>query len=405
MNKKEIYLTAFEAKPNVGTEAGLAWNWAQAYSKQGLSPVVLTNTIQSPDEKAQWDLAGIKLVTLGPSRNSTAPEGIASMIRLSFEFRSWRKSCEEFFDSLSLDSRGIAHHVSWGSARLRPPLPARNSHLICIVGPLGGGHLPVLQGLNWRTRLTEILRLGTFLLSFLNRPSIGIGRQKPSIVLFTNRQTKAFLRLKGFKNLYPMFADGISKITPAKYSTLEDKTQEGHVLLWAGRLVPTKRPDLAVLLAAELQLRGHRTTLQMAGSGPEMQKVVDLAKELNVNAVFYGKVPWSEMGIRYDSAFVFLFHSMRDSSSPGILEAASRGIPSVGLRVSGAGDFVPHEVFLGREKFVSDVDFVRHNSEIVESLIKDTSKYQFHCDQSILFAGTQTWDTKVQTVLRLLGRV
>jgi len=405
MNRREIYLTAFEAKPNVGTEAGLAWNWAHAYSKQGLSPIVLTNTIQSPDEKAQWDLAGIKLVTLGPSRNSTAPEGITSMIKLSLEFNSWRKSCEEFFDSLSSSSRGISHHVSWGSARLRPPLPSRNSQLVSIVGPLGGGHLPILQGLNWRTKIAEILRLGTFLASFLSRPFIWIGRQNPSIVLFTNRQTEKFLRLKGFKNLYPMFADGISKVTQAEYSTLQNKTQEGHVLLWAGRFVPTKRPDLAVLLAAELLLRGHRTILHMAGSGPEMQKVVELAKELNVNAVFFGKVPWTEMGIRYDASFAFLFHSMRDSSSPGILEAASRGIPSVGLRVSGAGDFVPPEVFQGKEKFVSDADFVQHSSEILEGLMADAGKYQFHSDQAILFAGTQTWDTKVQTVLRLLGRL
>lgn len=403
MNDKEIYLTAFEAKPNVGTEAGLAWNWAQAYIRQGLTPIVLTNTVQSPGEVTQWELAGIKLVTLGPSRASSAPEGMASMLKLSFEFTSWRKSCEEFLDALPQRTRAIVHHVSWGSARLRLPLPSKRSDLISVIGPLGGGQLPVLKGLDWRTTLTETLRLGTFLVSFINRPSIWFGRRKPNIVLYTNTQTKKFLRVKGFKNLHPMFADGILNAKPIENLALGSKTEESYVLFWAGRFVPTKRPDLAVLIAADLQSKGHRTTLHMAGSGPEMQKVVDLANALNVNSVFFGKVPWNEMTICYESSFVFLFHSMRDSSSPGILEAASRGIPSVGLRVSGAGDFVPLEVFQGPKKYVSSVEFVRQSSQIIERLIRDNDKYQFHSDQSILFAGKQTWDSKVQTVLSLLG--
>lgn len=404
MKSKVVYLTAFEARPNVGTEAGLAWNWAKSYIKQGFNPVVLTSTIQNPDETYLWESANITIVTLGQSKRNTAPEGFVAMARSAFEFSIWRASCEKFLDDLPQGTDGIVHHLSWGSARLRPPLPSKTSSLVSVLGPLGGGHIAVFRGLNFRSALSELLRLATFLPSLINRPAVWFGRAQPSLVLSTNSQTRKFLIAKGFTDIFPMFADGISvnRVTDVFMGKQNDKSD--LQLFWAGRFVPTKRPDLAVKIAAEILSRGHAISLHMAGSGPELQRVEDLAKRLNVRTVFLGKIPWNEMTDKYDSSFVFLFHSMRDSSSPGILEAASRAVPSVGLRVSGAGDFVPSNVFVGPDKFVTEDEFVLQTAALVEELITDSVRYRLMSDQAVLFSKTQTWDSKVTEVLDRLGR-
>lgn len=404
MKNKVVYLTAFEARPNVGTEAGLAWNWAKSYLSKGYIPVVLTSTIQNTDEVSLWDEAQIKIITLAKGKLNTAPQGFVAMTRASLEFSAWRKSCERFLDSLPQDTNGIVHHISWGSARLRPPLPSRKSNLVSVIGPLGGGHIPILKGLTFRSAVSEILRLATFLVSFVNRPILWFGRAKPSLVLTTNFQTEKFLIAKGFKETFPMFADGISPDSVSHNFIEKHVGQSEYQLLWAGRFVPTKRPDLAVKIAAEISKRGHPVCLQMAGSGPELKKVVDIAKNLKVRTDFLGKVPWIEMTNRYDSSLVFLFHSMRDSSSPGILEAASRGVPSVGLRVSGAADFVPRDVFLGPNRFDSDEEFVLQAAVAIEELIMDSSKYKEISEQAVSFAMTQTWDLKVETVMKMLGK-
>jgi glycosyltransferase involved in cell wall biosynthesis len=51
-----------------------------------------------------------------------------------------------------------------------------------------------------------------------------------------------------------------------------------------------------------------------------------------------GRVPWTDMKSRYDSASVFLFTSLRDSSSAQFLEALGRGLPTVALDHHGIGD-------------------------------------------------------------------
>src|SRR5262249_39890519 len=51
-----------------------------------------------------------------------------------------------------------------------------------------------------------------------------------------------------------------------------------------------------------------------------------------------GHVPWGDITSLYDSASVFLFTSLRDSSGSQFLEALGRGLPAVALDHHGIGD-------------------------------------------------------------------
>ena len=51
-----------------------------------------------------------------------------------------------------------------------------------------------------------------------------------------------------------------------------------------------------------------------------------------------GRVPWSTVNQLCESASVFLFSSLRDSSGSQFLEAMGKGLPAVALDLHGIGD-------------------------------------------------------------------
>jgi glycosyltransferase involved in cell wall biosynthesis len=104
-------------------------------------------------------------------------------------------------------------------------------------------------------------------------------------------------------------------------------------------LLPRKAPVLALQAFAELR-RSMPARLLMAGDGPLFHQLADMVDELGLSedVELLGRVPWNELKSLYDSASVFLFTSLRDSSGSQFLEALSRGLPAVALDHHGIGD-------------------------------------------------------------------
>lgn len=396
---RQVILTAFEAYPKVGTEAGLAWMWARSYGTLGFKVTVITSTEQSSEQLQEWRREGISILVGRRSTSNQAPLGVISFIKSARAYSSWRKYAERNISELGLTSSDIVHHVAWGSARLRHPLPAADTDCKVIWGPLGGGQLPVFRGLRPKAYAQELIRLTSFIFAILDRPSFWRRRKRPDIVFATNRSTQIFLRIRGLGGSKLMLADGVEQTVVKNRVSIPECDVR---LFWAGRLVATKRPDLAVKIAARLNER-VKTNLVLAGTGPELDNLIQLAQSLRVEVVFCGKVRWERMFEYYKQANLFLFHSMRDSSCPAVLEAASFGLPSVGLRVSGAGDMVPIEVLGGPNRFKGETKFVAECCEEILVLLGNPTKYLNSVQSAIHFAQKNTWDAKVNTILHSLG--
>ena len=100
-------------------------------------------------------------------------------------------------------------------------------------------------------------------------------------------------------------------------------------LVVAHRLVPQKRPELAVLTAAELRRRGLRVRLTVFGQGPLLARMVSLAAESGVELDHRG---WAEEWFADCSdRAVLLLASHREGFGNVLVEAAAAGIPSVAL--------------------------------------------------------------------------
>jgi glycosyltransferase involved in cell wall biosynthesis len=111
--------------------------------------------------------------------------------------------------------------------------------------------------------------------------------------------------------------------------------RSGEKLLVVARLTPLKGVDRAIRLAKRL---GRPITI--VGDGPERSGLEKLALELGVHAVFTGKlapeqIPWEE-------TWALALFSQPDTDGSGaeglglvFLEAAARGIPSLGSTTGG----------------------------------------------------------------------
>jgi len=110
--------------------------------------------------------------------------------------------------------------------------------------------------------------------------------------------------------------------------TVSMRRGEGPVeLVLAGRLVPQKRPELAVDTAAELNRRGIPAMVSVFGDGPLLDAVTQRATTQHVELRRHG---WVEDWFDHCGAdAVLLLPSSREGFGNVLVEAAAVGIPSV----------------------------------------------------------------------------
>jgi glycosyltransferase involved in cell wall biosynthesis len=120
------------------------------------------------------------------------------------------------------------------------------------------------------------------------------------------------------------------------------------LVLLVARLAPIKGIDLALRAEAILRKKGIKVGFLVRGSGPDLNNLKTLAKELKIdNCVqFLGPQSRLEMINLYNSSDVFLLASRMEVGPPfALLEAGGCGLPSVSTRAGGGvEDFVQDRV-------------------------------------------------------------
>ncbi|TAK59248.1 glycosyltransferase [Patescibacteria group bacterium] len=100
----------------------------------------------------------------------------------------------------------------------------------------------------------------------------------------------------------------------------DEKVSRGNHLLSVGRLMPTKRHDLAIRVAKDAGV-----ALRIAGEGVERERLTALARELGVQVTFLGGL--TQLGLRdeYRIATKLIHRSETGSLDKVVLEAAACG--------------------------------------------------------------------------------
>jgi glycosyltransferase involved in cell wall biosynthesis len=124
---------------------------------------------------------------------------------------------------------------------------------------------------------------------------------------------------------------------PAPARPPELGPEEPMRIVWVGRLFPEKDPISAVEVVETLQ-RERSAELHVCGDGhlrPELERLAADRRWL----VLHGSLPWEEVQDLQAGAHACLSTSVADNVQVALLEALSRGIPSVSTRVGDAPSY------------------------------------------------------------------
>jgi glycosyltransferase involved in cell wall biosynthesis len=159
------------------------------------------------------------------------------------------------------------------------------------------------------------------------------------------------------------------------------------VILHVGQFVQLKGIDLLLRAAAVVQREGQKFSMLLVGSGPDKQKLEDLAKVLNLqNVHFHSSLKPEEMPSVYRSGDCLVFPTLGDVWGTVANEAVLSGIPVLCSKYAGcAPDFFTQENIFDPEnpaEFVAklrqavmgslaspDASKIRTTSEIVSRMV------------------------------------
>lgn len=106
------------------------------------------------------------------------------------------------------------------------------------------------------------------------------------------------------------------------FFTPDPRVPRGDWLLSVGRLMPSKRHDLAIREAAR-----EGRELRVAGAGPERERLAALARLRGADVRFLGPLTQHQLRDEYRSARVLIHTSETGSLDKVVLEAAACGCP------------------------------------------------------------------------------
>ncbi|WP_341632049.1 glycosyltransferase family 4 protein [Sphingomonas agri] len=179
--------------------------------------------------------------------------------------------------------------------------------------------------------------------------------------------------------------------------------------LYAGRLVPYKLPDVAVLAFAERkELRRHR--LRIVGSGPERERLEQLVKEHGLQdcVEFVGGLSQHQVADEMRRADVFFFPSIRELGAGVVIEAMACGLPCLVADYGAPGALVNdhrgRKVALGDRETMT-LGFAKAATELASRPALLPKMSQECADYA---KRTFTWDKKAEVTIAIyewvLGR-
>jgi len=172
-------------------------------------------------------------------------------------------------------------------------------------------------------------------------------------------------------------------------SELGDAT--GPVVLFVGRFVEGKQPQLAVEAFAEIKESMPDAELYLCGEGALRETLEGRAAELGIReaVTFLGQVPYEEMPSVYRSADVLVLPSRAEGVPRTVMEALSSGVPVVSSDLPQV-----------RSAFGDDVEYADENKiSFSNAICRVCSK------QTVSLDSTFQWTQTVKRTTKLLKQL
>lgn len=393
----KVLVSAFQCAPGHGGEIGNGWMWSTSLADRGHEVTVLTH--------AEWREPALAGGRADIDFHFIESAGIPVRLGGISDYDAYRRFQSAAYEHAAGLRRDwdVVHHTGWGSLHLGSKLWRLPAPL--VYGPIGGGQTAPAAyrryfGRDWATEtVRSVATSGSLLkLNSLTRETLRNSR----VVLVTNAATEAACRELGAKDIRYFLAEGL----PQEWIAAPHQRPSGvPVVLWVGRMLARKAPVLAVRAFAELR-KTTQARLVMAGDGPLLPQVRAEVAELGLtdDVELLGQVPWPKLAELYASASLFLFCSLRDSSSAQFLEAMGKGLPAVILDLHGMADV---KVGIAAEK----VPLTRNPDELPGQLaaamgtVVNADDWEARSAAAIEWASGNTFPSKAEAASRIYQEI
>jgi glycosyltransferase involved in cell wall biosynthesis len=390
MNELRILLVGHGCFPEMGSEAGITWNWAWYLAERNRVWVITHGFFRPWVEQYLLDhpRPNLQFIWVGPLGWWDPWKSIAKPRGLGLHYLLWRHAAvaaaKRLMDTEAID---IVHHVSWSSISA-PPLLWRTGKPF-VWGPIGGG-----QVLPWRF-LTTVGR--TAVLELLRNLRIGIMPWTPSLrrtvaradlLLAANRESTNLLRRAGAGDVELLPDIGI-EATLLKPPSAKRAAGPKLTVLFAGRLVRWK--GLTICLRVAKAVRTQDVRFLIAGSGrSQWAERYTRRLDLKDRVVFLGRLSWQEMQQHFAEADLLMFPSLRDTFGTVNFEALAKGCPVICLNHHGVGSHLPDAVAI-KVPATTPKAAVHAMALHIDSLASDRARLRRMSEEAYSFATTQQW--------------
>ncbi len=155
-----------------------------------------------------------------------------------------------------------------------------------------------------------------------------------------------------------------------KYRKKLGISRKDFIIITVGRLANEKSVDFLIKNHKKIVERNSNAKLLIVGDGPDINKLKDLAVNLNIknNVIFAGKVPLNEVGYYYNIANMFVSASKTETQGLTIIEAMASGLPLVTVNdesfVDSVIDDLDGYLFNNAEEYVKSVTKIMNDKKL-----------------------------------------
>jgi len=218
------------------------------------------------------------------------------------------------------------------------------------------------------------------------------------VLCYTSEEKKILSKMGVCQSKIEVIPNGIDTdlFTPPK------RRKTRNVILWIGRFVSGKRPDLAIKILAGVRRKIPEITLIMIGDGPLKESCVRLAKKLNVerSLKIISFIPHRMMPRLYQMADVLLITSITEGVPRVMLEAMSCEVPIVMSEISHLKTIISGcGVFFKKDEVISAIE------QIEVLLSSDELRYELGRNGRLKVVKKYSWNRYVKRIDELYEKL
>ncbi len=383
----KLLLLAYECSPYRGSEWAVGWGRLLGAAKIAETHVVTSEANFLALERAREEglvPANVKFYTPTPDARLRKFEEQPFLFAYNYRaYHHWQRLAKELITRLHAGERfDLVHQVN--VCTFREPGYGHVLDTPFLWGPVGGTQ-------NFPSRFLSTLAPAEAVKEGLRSIANRVALRKPRVrhaarktaMLFAANSTNERDFAKVFRQTpQRLLETGLHDVTEPDRTRFQNRIEEAKLglkspplkLLWSGEL--QTRKALPVLLRALLLLPPDVAwQLDVLGDGPMGERWAAQARRLGLGdrVRFLGRLPFAEATRYMQSADLFCFSSLRDTSGNVVLEAMAAGVPVVCFDHQGASDMVTASAGI-KLPVLSPRRAYRDWAQAIEGLVRDPER-------------------------------